>query len=72
MPPLVRKMLVVAAVDGLVLQPVRQQQKPTPSIQIKYATQDISTVPTDEIQVSTALEIHGIIGIEGFPTDVVT
>lgn len=52
----------MAAEDGLVLQPLRQQQKPVSSLQIKYATQDITTIAVNDIKAATTLEAHGIIG----------
>jgi hypothetical protein len=66
MPGLVHKLVVIAAVEGLVLQPsALRNQRPAPSIQISYKTNRI--VALDESQLESGrdfptLEAHGIVG----------
>jgi hypothetical protein len=66
MPGLVRKILIFAAVDGLILQPLAQKgQRPTPSAKIAYKDSSISTVSKDEIHneaTANGFEAFGIIG----------
>jgi len=66
MPGLVRKLLIFAAVDGIVLQPVAQRNQRTDvALKIDYKThtilpqlQDVS----EEQPVPASFESHGIIG----------
>jgi len=66
MPGIVHKLVVIAAVEGLVLQPsALRNQRPAPSIQISYKTNRI--VALDESQLesgrnSPSFEAHGIVG----------
>jgi hypothetical protein len=67
MPGLVRKFLVIAAVDALFLQPhVHRSQKPIPGVQIPYGKTDIKAAvesPKDS-QNLPSLEAHGVVGTE--------
>jgi hypothetical protein len=67
MPGLVRKLVVVAAIDGLHLHPSanRHQQRPGPSVQIQYATNSISALEATGPEpgaASSSFEAHGIVG----------
>jgi hypothetical protein len=67
MPGLARKLLIFAAVDGLVLQPLAQRNQPTPpAVQIAYDTHSISTLRVshnNERLQEKSFESHGIIGV---------
>ena len=64
----IRKLLIFAAVDGLVLQPASSKNyKPTtePAIKIAYKGNGIGPLFKDKIQeeiAHQALEAHGIVG----------
>ncbi|KAL8810737.1 MAG: hypothetical protein Q9223_000077 [Gallowayella weberi] len=64
MSSLVRKLVIFAAVDGLILQPVNQRdQRAIPSLQIRYTTQGSATLrpaPPDGSAHSASFEAHGI------------
>ena len=65
MPSIVRKLVIVAALDGLLLQPVTQRsQKQIPAIQIEYATNVIksSSQANDGNKTAASLDSHGIVG----------
>jgi hypothetical protein len=66
MPGLVRKLLVFAAVDGLVLQPLAQKgQRPAPAAKIGYKDNNIGLALKDEIEgseVGKSFESFGVIG----------
>ena len=67
MPGIVRKLVIVAAVDGLLLHPSAQRaQRPAPSLQINYATNEIKALEDRQQQShgnsSASLEAHGIVG----------
>ena len=67
MPNLVRKLVIVAAVDGLLLHPAAPKaQRPVPSLQIKYSTGEIKALEPHQEQDlgnnTTSLEAHGIVG----------
>lgn len=68
MPNLVRKLLIFAAVDGLILQPAPpKNHKPATdqAIKITYQTNGIGPLLNDRRKEDTAqqsLEAHGIIG----------
>ena len=67
MPNLVRKLVIVAAVDGLLLHPAAPKaQRPVPSLQIKYSTSEIKALEAQQDDNrgnnTTSLEAHGIIG----------
>lgn len=69
MPGLVRKLLIFAAVDGLVLQPAPpRNNKPTTeqAIKLDYMSSRIGPLLKDHSEEDTApstLEVHGIVGI---------
>ena len=67
MPGLVRKLLVVAAVDALFLQPhTHRTQQPVPGIQISYGKTEIRSASTafpGYCITSPHLEAHGVVGI---------
>lgn len=61
MPGLVKKLVVIAAVDGLILHQFGQRNQR--SLQIKYVTHEISTLPCSKLAESfSSSEFHGIIG----------
>jgi len=66
MPGLVRKLLLYAAVDGLVLQPVAQRgQRPSTTTTIDYKTHSIKPLlhSSDQDQdKEKQLECYGIVG----------
>lgn len=68
MPGLVRKLVIIAAVDGLVLQSLSQRNQRTPSaIKIDYKTHQIISLEEggkDGSTPSASLEAHGIVGKE--------
>ena len=68
MPNLVRKLVIVAAVDGLLLHPAASKaQRPGPSLQIKYSTSELKAFEAQQDHNhgnnTTSLEAHGIVGI---------
>ena len=67
MPALVRKLLVVAAVDALFLQPhFHRTQKATPGVQIPYGKAEVhpaTTVYPSHGTTSPHIEAHGVVGI---------
>jgi hypothetical protein len=66
MPGLARKILIFAAVDGLVLQPLAQRgQRPAPTVNIAYKDSAIRPVLKDGGQVESigkSFEAFGIVG----------
>lgn len=67
MPGLVRKLLIFAAVDGLVLQPLahRGQHRPGPATKISYADKSITSAATGASENGSSgvgFEAFGIIG----------
>ncbi len=66
MPGLVRKVLIFAAVDGLILQPLAPRgQRPTPPVKISYKDHNIVPVAKDEYDSSASesnFEAFGVIG----------
>ncbi len=67
MPGLARKILIFAAVDGLVLQPLAQRgQRPAPTVNIAYKDNAISPALKDGAQVESpgkSFEVFGIVGL---------
>ncbi|KAF1984011.1 hypothetical protein K402DRAFT_360244 [Aulographum hederae CBS 113979] len=68
MPSIVRKLLIFAAVDGLILQPAPpRNHKPSTeqAIKVEYKTNAITPLLKDRRQedTSTAIEAHGVIGL---------
>lgn len=66
MPALIRKLIISAAVDGLVLQPHSQRdQRANPALQIRYTTQGsaaLTSAPNNDLTESLTLEIYGLVG----------
>jgi len=66
MPGLVRKILIFAAVDGIILQPQAQRgQRPAPSVKIGYKDNAIVPFLTGEVdseQHGKGFEAFGVIG----------
>lgn len=66
MPGIVHKLVVIAAVEGLVLQPSSSRNhRPAPSIQISYQTNRIVALgegQPENIRNSPSLDAHGIVG----------
>lgn len=73
MPGIARKLLIVAAVDGLIIQPFasKGQRQPQP-VRIKYGDVSISTVSRDSVpdvsKPNTSFEAFGVIGKTPKPT----
>ena len=67
MPGLVRKILIFAAVDGIVLQPQAQRgQRPIPSVVVTYKDNAIGSPlrDGDEERQGKSFEAFGIIGMK--------
>jgi hypothetical protein len=63
MPALVRKLLIFAAVDGLVLQPLAQKgQRPAPPIKIAYNSSAIGPALGDAHRQGKGFEAFGVVG----------
>lgn len=73
MPPLARRLLITAAIDGLILQPLQNSRSRTPpaspdgaSVKLEYKTNKITPYATDKQltlkEEGTSIEAHGIIG----------
>lgn len=63
MPGLVKKLVVVAAVEGLILRPPGHRNQR--SLQIKYTTHEISLLPHSTLADSlSSAEFHGIVGTQ--------
>jgi hypothetical protein len=69
MPGLVRKILICAAVDGLILQPISSRnnlKSPEQSIKLDYKSHIISPLLKDRQQedaTPSTIEVHGVVGI---------
>jgi len=70
MPSLARKVIICAAVDGLILQPLnsrKDQQRPSPSFRIKYGDGSITSVSRDSLpdtsDPNSSFEAFGIVGL---------
>ncbi|KAI0179179.1 SacI homology domain-containing protein [Hypoxylon sp. FL1284] len=68
MPSLARKLLVCAAVDGLVIQPLATRGQRTPSpVQVKYGDAAVSSLPRDyspdTSKPNSCFEAFGIVGL---------
>lgn len=61
MPAIVRKLVVIAAVDGLILQPLHHRgQRP---LKLDYRSKKLSTIEqVSSNNSATSLECHGIVG----------
>ena len=69
MPGTIRKLVVFAAVDGLVLQPAAQRhQRPTQGLRIAYVTNKIVPlgVGSRKDTAAASFDSHGIVGIRSF------
>lgn len=68
MPGIIRKLVIFAAVDGLVLQPWTQRTQPTslPSLEINYKTRRVTRTlhaeNLEHVDSAQKLEAHGLIG----------
>jgi hypothetical protein len=68
MPGLARKILICAAVDGLVLHPIssKKDQRPSPPVKLKYGDASVTTVPRDALpdssKTNSSFEAFGIVG----------
>lgn len=66
MPALVRKLVILAAGDGLILhQSTQRNQRAIPSVQIKYTTHEITTTSLAsqaKDETSASFDAHGIVG----------
>ncbi|RYP92987.1 hypothetical protein DL770_000861 [Monosporascus sp. CRB-9-2] len=68
MPSLARKLLVCAAVDGLIVQPLatKSQQRPSQSVKIRYGDGTVSSISRDQVPdtsgLNSSFEAFGIIG----------
>ena len=66
MPGLVRKLLIFAAVDGLILQPIERGQRPTPTTKIAYKDNGITQILKNESEPAkpgNSFEAFGIVGV---------
>ncbi|KAG5950294.1 hypothetical protein E4U53_005288 [Claviceps sorghi] len=68
MPGIARKVLVYAAIDGLILQPLPTKgQRPFQSTKIRYGDSSISALPRDQVPdkpgPDSSFEIYGVIGL---------
>lgn len=65
---LARKVLIAAAVDGLIIQPLanKKEQKPSPPVKIRYGDATISFVSRDALPdlsvPNSSFEAFGIVG----------
>jgi hypothetical protein len=67
MPGLARKVLISAAVDGLILQPLssKKDQRPAAPVKVKYGDATISNVSRDvsgPLKPNASFESFGIVG----------
>lgn len=65
MPGLARKLLIFAAVDGLILQPVERGYRPAPTTKIAYKDNGITQVGKNEAESEkpgSSFEAFGIVG----------
>lgn len=57
-----KKILIYATIDGLVIQPLAQKQRPSSSVKILYSDGSILPTVKDDDVVSPKFEAFGIIG----------
>lgn len=75
MPSLARKVLIAAAVDGLVIQPLalKKEQRPSPPVRIRYGDAAIAFIPRDALpdtdKPNSSFEAFGIIGMSRRPVE---
>jgi len=68
MPGLARKIIICAAVDGLILHPInsRKDQRPAPPLKLKYGDASVSTISRDALpdtsKANSSFEAFGIVG----------
>jgi len=62
MPGIARKLIICAAVDGLLLQPVGLKSSERGGVRIEYGTNTVTSVSSDG-GIGTGLEAYGIIGL---------
>jgi hypothetical protein len=67
MPNLARKVIICAAIDGLVIQPLSSKgQRPSSPVRIKYSDASISPVSRDQVpdlsKPNSSFEAFGIVG----------
>lgn len=65
MPGLVRKFIVFATGDGLILQPLAQKGQKSPSTKISYADNTISAASKDEVCAEGSKQCFEAFGIVG-------
>ncbi|KAI1389739.1 SacI homology domain-containing protein [Hypoxylon trugodes] len=68
MPSLARKLLICAAVDGLIIQPLATKgQRTPPPVQIQYGDATVSSLPRDQFpdtsKPNSSFEAFGIVGL---------
>lgn len=68
MPAIARKLLICAAIDGLVIQPLSSKgQRPFQPVRVKYGDASISHVPRehvpDDSKPDSSFEAFGVIGM---------
>ncbi|KAH0555961.1 hypothetical protein GP486_006094, partial [Trichoglossum hirsutum] len=65
-----RRLLIVAAADGLVLQPLGQRNLPNPpAVEIAYKTANISPLKVYNFDsAASSLEAHGVVGLLNVPS----
>lgn len=76
MPSLARKVLIAAAVDGLIIQPlaVKKEQRPSPPVKIRYGDSSIAFVSRDALpdtdKPNSSFEAFGIVGMLLRPVEI--
>lgn len=73
MPGLARKLLIYAAVDGLIIQPLANKgQRPSHPVKVKYGEATVSAAARDQSpnisQPNSSFEAFGVVGKCTFPT----
>lgn len=67
MPAIVRKILICAAIDGLIIQPLSSKgQRPHQPVQIKYGDATVSSVAREQVpdsKLESSFEAFGVIGM---------
>jgi hypothetical protein len=65
MPGLVRKLVVFAAVDGLILQPLAPKgQRPVSPVKITYKSASIGPALADGATATKSFEAFGVVGMQ--------
>ena len=66
MPSIVHRLVIIATVDGLLLQPLAvRNQLPNPTIQVTYKTNKIVALNDSQSEAgrnNSSLEAHGVVG----------